>query len=120
MTFPAKENLIFFENLEKTQTQLFDDAADMGIEVTGLPVKAEARKHLMALMENYAYKLNKYEAGSVTDIFIPFEFDEGAYVGVTLNVDFCKANGREWLLIDIRPTRKTHSEIEGKLFKMPK
>jgi hypothetical protein len=124
MSFPGKENLVYFENLERTQTQIFDDACDLGVEVTNHPAKAFARKNLMALMGIYAYKMEKTAGAittSTTEIFIPFEFDEGAYLGVTLKVDFLKHKGQEYLLIDISRARKTHAEANanGKLFKSP-
>ena len=120
MTFPAKENLIFFEKLEKLQTRLWDDACDEGIDLTKYPVhKAKARENLLALMKCYAYKMERHGIlNSDTTLFIPFEFDEGAYLGVTLNVAYSVVRKREYLLINITHARKTHAEIEGKLFKL--
>ena len=134
MSFPGKENLIYFEGLEKSQTRIWPDACDTGIEVTNCKgLKDAARENLMALMKCYAYKLFKPETArfpydtdfdkcSLTTIFIPFEFDEGAYVGVELKVDFqtftrC-GKSREYLNISIRPDRKAHADIVGKLFKI--
>jgi hypothetical protein len=99
MSFPAKENLIFFEELAKRQTQLFPDACDYGIEIQYSKTKAEARENLMALMKIYKYKLTRPENArypydvdfkncSDTELFIPFEKDEGRYVGVKLIVSF--------------------------------
>lgn len=120
MSFPAKENLIFFENLEKNQVRLWDDACDIGIDLTKYPVhKEKARENLLGLMKCYAYKLERADdrRRSVTSIFIPFEFDEGAYLGVDLKVAFNTVRGREYLHISIQRARKTQAEIEGKLFK---
>jgi hypothetical protein len=116
MTFPAKENLIYFETLKKKQ-----DDDDFGIEITlRAGVKNAARENLIELMANYAYTLirNDDRSSSVTTLFIPFEFDEGAYVGVELKVKFNKINNREFLLTEIKRARRTHAEIEGKLFKI--
>ena len=118
--FPGKENLIFFENLSKTQSQLFADACDYGVEVTpgsdtwGRSAKKNARMHLMALMKIYPYILEKNGNDSTTTLFIPFEFDGGAYVGVNLRIDFLNyTKGRQFLSIDIEPAQKTHTEFEG-------
>jgi hypothetical protein len=132
MTFPAKENLIYFEELEKNQTRLWDDAADMGIALNstfgdrnvydnGPTLKDAARDNLLALMETYAYKLERYGNGcSSTTLFIPFEFDEGAYVGTEINVTFDKIGCREYLTIFTQRARRTHAEAmkNGNLFKM--
>ena len=76
----------------------------------------------MELMATYAYKLERADdrRRSVTSIFIPFEFDEGAYVGVTLYVAFTTSdNDHEYLHIAIKRDRRTHTEANanGPLFK---
>jgi hypothetical protein len=130
MSFPGKENLIHFENLAKTQTQIFDDACDMGIDITpgadtwASSAKKDARENLLALMGIYAYTLDKTTGAlvsSTTELFIPFEFDEGAYLGVILSVNFLKHKSREYLMIDIQSARLTHAQANanGKLFKSP-
>lgn len=139
MSFPGKENLKHFENLNMTQSRIFPDSLDIGIEVTpgadtwASSVKKDARENLLALMSMYAYELFRpetarfpydtdFEKCSKTRIFIPFEFDEGAYVGVTLTVDFqtitVRGKSREYLSIVIIRDRKRHSDIVGKLFKV--
>ena len=131
MTIPAKENLIFFENLAKSQSRIWPDAADYGVKLNG-NIKDAARENIVALMQTYAYNLERapharcpydedFKSFSVTTLFIPFEFVEGAYWGVELRVKFegLTRCGRtdEYLTIDITRTRKTHAEIEGKLYK---
>lgn len=119
MTFPAKENLIFFENLDKRQERIYQDACDVGIDLTRL-IKDEARENLMALMKVYKYELTRPDHArhphdtdwmkcSTTTLFIPFEQDEGRYVGVKMTIDFMtiaylagKKVDKEFLTIDIR------------------
>jgi hypothetical protein len=122
MSFPAKENLIFFEGLGNDQVKLWNDSCDVGIDLTKYPAKKiKARENLLTLMSTYAYKLEQADdrRHSVTTIFIPYEFDEGAYIGVTLRVAFNTVCDREYLHIFTQNDRKTHAEIEGKLYKMP-
>jgi len=120
MTFPAKENLIYFEELAKKQTQIYQDACDAGVDLTLHPVKDEARENLMALMEIYKYKLVKpqharypYDTDwtkcSTTTLFIPFEKDEGYFSGIELTIDFMTISylkgqkvDKEFLSINIR------------------
>jgi hypothetical protein len=131
MSFPGKENLIFFESLAANQQKLYDDAADVGVKLqaTGrtyyfgdVPMKIAARENLLALMDIYAYKMQRDLLNSVTEIFIPFEFDEGAYTGVTLMVAFNKNErevGEQHLHVHIKSDRKTHAEANanGPLYK---
>jgi hypothetical protein len=122
MTFPGKENLIFFENLEKSQERLWNDSCDVGIILARQPkTKSAARENLMGLMETYAYKQERTadRRQSVTSIFIPFEFDEGCYVGVELHVAFSTIIDREYLHININRARRNHTEanVNGPLYK---
>lgn len=140
MSFPGKENLIFFEDLEKAQSRIFPDACDIGIEVTntaqtlqgqskvGSKLKITARENILALMKIYPYKLDRpeharypydtdFKTCSTTSLFIPFEFDDGAYQGVNLTVKFetltrC-GKVREFLNIEIERARRTHNEFGG-------
>ena len=132
MTFPSKENLIYFEELAKKQLPLFKDACDYGIKIgrhadTPFRVKDEARENLMALMQVYKYKLTRpntarhpydtdFATCSKTELFIPFEREEGFYIGVKLTVHFDTYTGyhafnneyTETLTIDI--TRHAQKE----------
>jgi hypothetical protein len=122
MTIPAKENLIYFEDLEKKQTRLWDDACDIGIDLTGRAgVKTAARENLLALMATYAYKMDRGILSSLTEIFIPFEFDAdaGKYIGVNLTVSYTYIKKREILIINIDAASKTHTaaNANGNLFK---
>lgn len=98
---PNKESLIFFEEAAKNQIQLWNDSCDYGIIMnrTEPGFKDEARENLLALMKTYKYTMTKvdharypYDADfkncSTTELFIPFEKDEGYYQGVKLMVMF--------------------------------
>ena len=121
MSFPGKENLIFFETLASKQTQIWDDACDLGTKLAGktfgdIALKDAARTNLMELMAIYAYKMTKSNGPSrctETDIFIPFEFDDGAYQGVNLHVAFTVYKKEECLLVNIQSARKTHAEANA-------
>ena len=128
MSFPAKENLIFFETLATKQKNLWNDSSDHGIELNNktfgdISLKDAARDNLLALMENYAYKLERTNdrKSSKTSIFIPYEFDEGAYAGVDLHVTYIAIGKCQYLQVAIKRAYKTHAEanINGKMFKMP-
>lgn len=121
MTFPNKESLIFFEELAKKQLPLYKDACDYGIKIgrnadAGQNVKDEARDHLQALRETYKNELTRpydkarypydvdWKSVTRTTMFIPFEKDEGYFIGVRLTVYFERytnnrllgsANGKE-------------------------
>jgi hypothetical protein len=116
MSFPAKENLIFFETLAKSHNPIDLKDATFG----DISLKDAARDNLLELMATYAYKVDfgPNDTSSVTSIFIPFEFDEGAYVGVNLIIDYTNRGG-EYLNITIKRARRTHAEAEvnGPLFK---
>ena len=102
MSFPNKENLVFFENLQRQQERIYMDACDIGIKITkdeNQGIKAAARENLLALMRTYKSKVTRpdharypydedFKKVSETEIFIPFEHDEGMYRGVTLTVWF--------------------------------
>jgi hypothetical protein len=89
MTCPAKENLIYFEQLAQKQLPIYDDACDYGIKIG----------NLLALMKVYKYELTRptharyphdsdWKNCSKTTLFIPFEKEHGMFIGCRLTVYF--------------------------------
>lgn len=134
MTFPGKENLIFFEDLERHQERIYPDACDLGIvfrpwggpTCMSMNIKAQAREHIKALMKIYKYKIERpaharapydkdWKKATTTTMFIPFEFDEGRYHGVELKLVFepHAAKKVEYLMITITRKSMTHAEFPG-------
>lgn len=87
MSFPCKENLIYFEGLGRKQTQIYDDACDVGCIVSN-EERAVARTNLLALMDFYGGKVEKWANGSITKVCIPVEYEGLDYYCIILTVDF--------------------------------
>lgn len=78
----------FFEEQFRHQIQIYPDAADFGVRIRNEEHKAEFRNQLRDLMGIYKYVLTKWENGSSTKLFIPFEQEDSVYFGVSLTVTF--------------------------------
>jgi len=84
--FPGREELHYFEDLMKQQKQIWPDAADDGYIITDQE-HAEARRHMKELLDIYKAKITRGPGrDSTTEMFIPFEMDEGYYSGVIFKV----------------------------------
>jgi hypothetical protein len=84
--FPAKEDLIYFEELERKQERIYPDAADEGFIIDDKK-QAEARKHIKELLDTYNAKITKGPGkDTTTEMFIPFEQDEDFYMGVIMKI----------------------------------
>ena len=86
MSFPCKENLIFFERLEPTQGAIYGDGCDVGL-LMHEQAQDIARYHLRELMKFYGYRGEKWERGSKVKLFIPIEpadYPNGSISGITL------------------------------------
>jgi hypothetical protein len=107
----GREQIIFFENMAKTQIRIFPDACDYGVDVReNKALKEEARKNLMWLMKTFEYKIEYSRNDSVTSMFIPYEMEEGmamegkVYSGIKLTVSYTTSVNKkkyEFITIDI-------------------
>lgn len=113
---PEKESLIYFEELAKRQKRIYPDAVDSGVLLdTDDGVKTEeARAEIKKLLNVYGGKIVKYHGGSSTEIFIPFEEDEGQMSGVVLSVSYNNDPARKLSFLSIDITRKAMSEKDAK------
>lgn len=115
--FPAKEELIYFENLEKKQGRIYPDAADYGVKMDEID-RDEARKNLMILMKTYGYKYDQWgtkgkDWGTETQVFIPIEQEEpGAVSGELLVVWFNRDHRLDLEFLTIQTERKILSDVE--------
>jgi len=91
----------FFEEQERRQIQIYPDAADMGIRLRNDEHKAQFRDHLRDLMSIYKYQLNKWEYGSSTSLFVPYECEDGIYFGVRVEVSWHRDTHRPLEFISI-------------------
>lgn len=95
MTFPLKEELIYFEQLARRQHQIYPDAADFGVKITP-DEQLSTRNILVELMQFYGFKLERwgelsFSHGSRTQVFIPIERDDDdreKYSGIVLDVSY--------------------------------
>lgn len=86
MTFPLKEQLVYFEKLHGLQSQIYADACDVGIPPFEIN-EEEYRANITALMAVYGYKATNWSTGKSVAIFIPIEYEAmDTYRGVTLEV----------------------------------
>jgi len=102
---PCKENLVYFENLNRNSNSypLFPgEYADFGIIIIlNSEAKIEARKNLLELMKIYKYEISRYDCGSTTKVYIPYEDKGNYYFGIILSVNYHKDRKREYLSITI-------------------
>lgn len=82
---PCKESLVELEKLAKRQKLMYEDALDLGVPYAEVHLPSY-RNAVKELMDFYKYKAHKWASGKSIDLFIPFEFDEGHYVGVNVKV----------------------------------
>ncbi len=112
----GKEYLIYLEKIANEQRKIYPDAADYGILVThGDGVYTRISEAVNCLKETYKFKTSKWEGfrgsnGVNIKIFIPFEFDEGYYVGaeVVISYNIDKVRKKNFFSIDI--TNKSMKE----------
>jgi hypothetical protein len=119
----GREQIIYFENLAKQQQRIYPDSADYGIEC-GSPlssycnggVKKEVRENLMVLKKSFKIKVEKWDGGnsgygSTTTFFIPYEREDGHYIGINLSVshNVDRVYKKEFLAIDISRARTAES-----------
>ena len=108
MTFPCKEQLVYFEKLNGLQSQIYADACDTGIPLFEINEK-EYKANISALMEFYGYKATTWETGKKIQIFIPFEYASmDTYRGVTLEVARCNdptPSGNDFIAIHFYPNQ---------------
>ena len=94
MTFPCKEQLIEFSNLQARQHQIYEDASDIGINFceVDLPKYRLLLNDMLKVFKapRYNYRADKWNGGSSVSFNIPIEMDEGAERGITFRVTACK------------------------------
>jgi len=116
MTFPHKDDLIFFEKLIPKQIRIYNDACDEGIPISEFPVEA-GRIHLKVLMEFYGYAKDRWAHGSSeVRVFIPVEkadYKDG-YDGIVLKVGFCRDPSYKKEYVYIQESRDTCDESRGR------
>ncbi len=118
MTFPCKDDYIWFEQLSQRQHRIYPDAADYGYLVNQV-VKDEARIHLTNLMAVYGSTTTRWgderSGGSRTLVFVPFEQDDDRLHGAGLDVSFSRDAARhtEFLTIEIRNHSLTPTEANS-------
>lgn len=111
---PGKENFIFFEQLARKQRQLPPQTAGIAF---GVPVNREQFRqitaHTNALKEIYKHTVN-YDAeirGEMTlshfTLFIPWEHDEGRFVGSELKMTYAIKKGTSKAYIAIQISRSS-------------
>ena len=108
MTFPLKENLIYFAGLARRQHRIYDDACDFGVKIDKA-TKLEARRQLTEMIKFFGAKITRWgethhSHGSNTTLFIPIERDGRCFVGQLLDVSYNYDATRriEFLSIEIR------------------
>lgn len=108
MTFPLKENLIYFEGLAKRQHRIYNDAADFGIKLDAA-TKLNARRQLTEMIKFFGAKIVRWgeshrSHGSNTTLFIPIERDGRCFGGQLLDISYNYDASRhiEFLCIEIR------------------
>jgi hypothetical protein len=108
MICAGEQYYYYFEKLAKKQVQIYQDACDYGIKLNEVE-KLKAREALKELREIYKNKVDFYGSkksswGSETEMFIPFEQDQGMYCGVKLKVDyhFDKSKKIEFITIEFK------------------
>lgn len=111
MTFPLKEQFIQFEQLEKLQRRVYDDATDFGVKYKDVNLTT-ARDALKDLMKVYPYKASQWATGKNVRMFIPIEEAQPGYVHgyglkVTANNDK-KVDGGGFLSIEIDNCVRSH------------
>ena len=97
------QHVRYFEELSRYQEQIYNDACDFGVWITET-TRAVAREHMMELMNCYGYKMEKWEGGNSTILFVPIELADygfGQYDGMVIEVSFLEA-------------RTTHPSINSK------
>ena len=92
MTFPLKENLIYFEGLAKRQHRIYDDACDFGVKIDDA-TKLEARRQLVEMIKFFGAKITRWgdrehSHGSNTKIFIPIERDGHGFGGQLVDISY--------------------------------
>lgn len=92
MTFPLKENLIYFEGLARRQHRIYNDAADFGVKIDA-KTKNEARGQLVEMIKFFGAKITRWgnparSHGSNTTLFIPIERDGRCFGGQLLDVSY--------------------------------
>lgn len=84
--FPGREEVKYFEDLEKKQERIWHDSIDQGYIVDDKK-QTEARTQIKELLDIYNAKITKGPGkDTTTEMFIPFEQDEGYYKGVILRI----------------------------------
>jgi hypothetical protein len=84
---PGKEEYKYFEDLESRQERIWPDAADSGVLMNEERDLTVARTNIKKLLSIYKTKIDKGpNKDTTTTIFIPFEQDEGYYVGVKMTI----------------------------------
>jgi len=98
----GKEALVALESYAKKQTRIFNDSADLGIEVKDNPA---LRIHIRELCKTLAetYKSTKYVTKSCKhwSCFVPYEQEGFAYNGVKVEVTFNQTKRKEFFTIYI-------------------
>ena len=114
MTFPLKEQVVYFEKLAERQHRIYPDACDIGIPFADVNLDA-ARKATLELMKFYGYTLQKWRRGKNVTMFVPYEAVEmDTYRGVNLvigsNTDK-KVPGGGFMSIDIYEQYRAKANI---------
>lgn len=99
---PGKEALVVLELMVKRQVQIFPDACDLGIPITTHTVTEvsqirralEELRNIYKTSEKISHWGSRARGGWDCKLFIPFEQDGAALVGVQLSVSF-QANNRK-------------------------
>jgi len=107
---PGKEDFIFFEQLAKTQVRLYDDACDVGVVVDKDMFNAIS-KHTTALSAIYKtereYGDTVLPRQSVWSMFMPWEMENGEYIGTHITLTFVQERRKKrMLIIDLKRHRQ--------------
>lgn len=105
MTFPLKENLIFFEEMVRQQRTRQFAPGHIAVPTYELDEmdKSFAREKLRELMDFYGYKHTKGQTTKCTEVFMPIEHgDYGKLDGALLVVTYFLSEGREFLSVSSR------------------
>lgn len=120
MSFPCKENVVFFESIAKRQRLIYNDAADVGYPVDEAG-KNLIRRELQELVDFYGSKSTRwghqqYSHGSTTNVCVPIEEDErDSYsclvVKITHNFNF--THKKEFFVIEFERIVCSKAEAIG-------
>lgn len=95
---PAKESLVYFENISKWSRRIDPDSCDYGlVETAGM--RADVSRHVAELKDVYPYTVsmwgNMHCVGGKSITFkVPYEIDNGICSGVKLKVAYNVDNRR--------------------------